>query len=293
VIKIDILLTKFQVQPSRFLEFAIFGLILVGVLFIAKSTFSVFLNKMALNNISIIAKDKMNAVTNQYLGQPISVINKRDLHLDANTLTFGSDYLIEGIQSRIQIWSEGLLFVSMLVFLGIVDIYLCLFFTGFFTLMLVLLSKFVSSKQEVVSKKKLENTIDTYRNVIASVAGYKEVKVSGNLAKVITRLGQNRNLNRDFSSKFLFLVNLPKQLIEISLYLVLVLILFFLLAISSNALDPAKLVLFLVAGVRLIPSSIRLNSGLAALRNSKVGLTNLRKMNLEVAPSTLEHINSD
>lgn len=293
VIKIDIFLAKFQVQPSRFLEFAIFGLILVGILFIAKSTFSVVLNKKALNNISIIAKNKMNVVTNQYLGQPISVINKRDLHLDANTLTFGSDYLIEGIQSRIQIWSEGLLFISMLIFLGIVDIYLWLFFTVFFTLMLVLLSKFVSSKQEVASKMKLENTIDTYRNVIASVTGYKEVKVSGNMAKVITKLGQNRTMNSVYSSKFLFLVNLPRQLIEISLYLVLILILFLLLATSSNALDPAKLVLFLVAGVRLVPSSIRLNSGIAALRNSKVGLMNLRKMNLEVAFSTLKYNNSD
>jgi ABC-type multidrug transport system fused ATPase/permease subunit len=238
-------------------------------LFLVKAIGAISINYVIFRFCHKRAAKLRNGLMKSYMSMPYEqYINKNS----ALMLQTAQDYVAQFVEQTLVSWlrliSEGVVVLSIMIMLWWVN--------GYALLMLTAMMVFVTLLYDKVFRKKMvENgTIanrkmgEVLRAIREGVSGLKEIRLLGITAYYANIVKNGAHEHAKYMAKSQTIINSPRYLLEISLVIFVVMVVWMSSEGGGGGILPA-LGMFGVAGMRLIPSVNLLISGIAKIRLSK------------------------
>jgi ABC-type multidrug transport system fused ATPase/permease subunit len=240
-------------------------------LMIFKTVFSAFMMNKILVFLARTASNTSRDLVYRLMRQPWAFIKQLDSQKTLFSLTTSIYALIIGVLgSSVQILTEVLLILIMLISLLVVDPIITLSTFVFFLLIMFFQNFLLNHRIKDVSSSHSNYLISTNKQILSIFRFYRELHVRNAISKTIESIGINLDQMMKLNASMKFLPNISRYVMEISL----VAGALFLSAIQFTIKDAktaiTTLVVFVAASTRIAPSLIRFQNALIGL-NSAVG----------------------
>lgn len=243
---------------------------LVIILFIFKTTFSIWLNKRTL----IYLGKQSGYATKEVLrrlfeSKPQYVIGKKTQEL-LYGVTVGVDSLVLTYLGSFTLFVTEALFVAILL-TGLLIIQPV---AGFCALIIfggsgLLIHRFTSIKAKIKSEESGSISVIYGQRLIEVFGLYRELFLKGTILKNVEEIQNLRNRYLEIRSDLMFLPTYSKYLFEFVLVLGGTIVAILQLALSDSVQAISALVIFLAASSRILPSIIRLQGAFLSMKQSE------------------------
>jgi ABC-type multidrug transport system fused ATPase/permease subunit len=170
----------------------------------------------------------------------------------------------EIIGNFIVLFSESSLLAIIIIFLFFFDVQLTLLAILYFFLVFTILHSLIGSNLKIESSNSVSANLAQLNSIQTMISAAREIKVlDRGIFFADLFMGARIRYSRS-SVKVLFLMVLPKMLIEVSMILGIFLIAIFQFMKGDAVLAASSLALYLTSGLRILPSLLRLQNSTSA-----------------------------
>jgi ABC-type bacteriocin/lantibiotic exporter with double-glycine peptidase domain len=277
-------------------QITILGVVVV-LLFVFKTIGSLYLNRkvlqfLAAKQVRIAGEIWKKVLNGDYLS--IARYSRQEL---AQAVTDSLNISIIGILGNF------MLVISELILLTFLFVLLSVVYPSMAILTLLTFGTLAYVTQNVIGKKTREMNAEYSRAAVASktilmdsLSVLPEIKVSGRASYFINKFSSDRAIAADAYVKSLWLGQVPKYVLEIGLVLSGIVVFFFTQATSTSVEAIGRIVVFLAASGRLVPSILRLQAlviGMHANTGTSQSINTLLDKLLTMSNSSISEILQD
>ena len=198
-----------------------------------------------------------------------------------------------GIGSALALVTEaftiGMIFVGLLIAAP----FAALGALAYFGMAGLVLQRMIRPRVLEASRRSQEASLITSTTSLQALGAFKEIKLRGADEQFVMRFRRARHVGAHARASAIFLNELPKYLLEIVFVLGIALLAFSVTSTSNAEQGLVTLGLFVAAGSRILPSTVRLIGALGAVRFSRSPLEHLvreNRMQVDAEREQLERI---
>jgi|LauGreSuBDMM15SN_2_FD.fasta_scaffold06327_2 ABC-type multidrug transport system fused ATPase/permease subunit len=253
------------------------------LLFAAKSFFAIYFTRETYKLLSKIQSRISDDVIAQFFHRKYESIKIESSAEISFIMNFGLTAAVTNCLSQnITLISEFVLLSLMLMTLAMIDPAIAIGALAYFVTIAVVLNNVVSPKVRKLGEVRSRITIGNQSKLVSVLALYREIRVLGRQRLFENELRTNQSNIAEQAGKNMWLQQLPKYVMELSL----VFGLFLLIAMARFFVDPSGFIqivaIYLIASARLYPSLLRIQSSILTLksssRDSRMALEFISKM---------------
>jgi ABC-type multidrug transport system fused ATPase/permease subunit len=263
------LLDRFNAQEIDITSLALWLAVLAGTVLISKSALNIFLTRRVLRFLANRQAVVSGNLAARLLSQPLLVVQKRSSQETAYALTAGVNFatLIILGQGVVAV-TEASLLVVLTVGLLAISPSVTIFAVAFFALVALLLHALLSGWAGRMGQRAVSAEVASFESIQEALRTYREVVVSNRRSFYVERFQRLRWEAALVQSDLQFMGLVPKYVFEIALVVGAAL-----LAASQfytrDAVGAVTVIaLFLAAGSRVVPSMLRLQAAVLAVRGT-------------------------
>lgn len=233
--------------------------LLTLLIFLTKTLLSVFFLRKLYSILGQVSNNLSRSVLNKLMRSDLITIKAQDSQSYLFIVTSGTDAVAFGlIASMSGILTDVTLLLAMFSALLYIDLKVALLSTVFFVLLGYTLTKLLSSENRRIGKERVRTSIEFSNVFLESMGTIREWRARNREDYVLGRVTKVREEQAINSAKSAFLPNVSKFVLEGSVVLGI-----FLLSASQALSDDktktaAVLAIFITAGVRVVPSVLRI-----------------------------------
>ena len=243
--------------------------IAAAVFFLLKSVVSLTLIRAQLRFLSRRQVDVGRTLTQQLLSQPLLSVVDRSSQETAYAISAGSASATIGILGATAIvLSEATLLVVLTVTLAFVDPSITVMAIIVFTLAALFMHRFIGSRASDAGQSFSYSQLRGFEAVQDAIGSYREIVVGNRRVHYRDRVTDQLRIVGTAQAEITFLNQVPRFVYENVLVLGALVLAATQLLASDTARAVAVLTLFLAAGTRVLPSLLRLQNALLAVRGS-------------------------
>jgi ABC-type multidrug transport system fused ATPase/permease subunit len=234
---------------------------IAAAMLLLKSFFSALLMRKVFNFLGSRQADISSGFTSQLFSEPISAIQQRSSQeysyalsqgiFAAVTLTLGSLSLLASELALLAFLSMALFVISPQVTAASVI---------FFALVGLILQKSLGSWATNVGKEISTNSVESHARIQEIISSYRELSVLGRRSVFVSRLDELWKKSGTARADQIFIESLPKIAYETALVIGGLGLAIWQFSSTTPEKAVSVIVLFIVAGSRVLPSMLRLNS---------------------------------
>ena len=233
--------------------------VLTLIFFLAKTILSVYFLRRLYLVLGKVANSLSKTVLNKLLRSDLTSIKAQDSQSYLFITTSGTDAVAFGlIASMSGIFTDLTLLSAMFVALLYIDLKVALVSTLFFVMLGIALTKLLGSENRRIGRERVRTSIEFSNAFLESIGTIREWRARKRDDFVIGRITRVREQQAINSAQSAFLPNVSKFVLEGGVVLGI-----FLLSASQALSDDktktaAVLAIFITAGVRVVPSVLRI-----------------------------------
>jgi ABC-type multidrug transport system fused ATPase/permease subunit len=254
------------------------------VFLLAKSAAAVYINRRTLRFLANRQFEISSRLTREVLAQPLLQVQSRSSQLTTYALTDGVSIATITILSSAVV---GLTEVAMLVSLGLTLFVLqplvTLGATAFFAVVVLLMQLGLGRRMSRTGRISAETSVLSWTLIQEALGTYREIFVLDRRHNYAERVASIRRQNADAMAEQAYLILLPKYVLEAALVLGAVILGVSQFLWSDTAAAIGTATLFLAASTRILPSILRLQQAVLALRGAAGGAQPTYDLATEVA----------
>jgi ABC-type multidrug transport system fused ATPase/permease subunit len=255
---------KFSFQTQA----ALLGL-LAGTLFVARTIFSIILNKKVLFFLSRKGALITGTLSRKLMYQKFEDIQAKSLYENLYCLTSGVSAVTLGVLgTATSVLADAILLVIMSAGLFFVDPIMASITIGFYLIVGYVLYKMMSVRTKILGEEEANLNIKSNEKVVEALSLFRESVVRNRRIFYASEIGLIRLKLANTLAELSFLPNMSKYIIESALIIGALAIsaIQFLLTDAFQAI--ATLAIFLAAGARIAPAVLRIQQGALQIKRS-------------------------
>ena len=240
-----------------------------SMVLITKTVMSIVVTKKTLNFVSQRSAKISVSLLAKLLNQSLLEIQKKSSQETLFAITSGVSAITIGVvATSISLIADVSL--TLVLFIGIlfVDPLSSLFTAGFFIIIALVLHKFSNKRSQVWGQASADLSIEVNKKILEVVSSYKETVVKNTRQSYISAISKLRNELAAVEAEMNFLPNVNKYVLEFSILLGAVSISGILFAIFDAQRAVGALSIFLVVGMRIGPSVLRIQQSFVTIKSS-------------------------
>jgi ABC-type multidrug transport system fused ATPase/permease subunit len=259
----------FRIQDMAFQsQVAILGS-LAAIVMVSKTLSSVFLVRRTLQFLAFKAAVFSANLASLVIEQPYEYLKQKSSQSLLYSIIQGTNSLIIGLLgSMIQLVSESLLILIMLIGLLVVEPYISLAAVIYFALIALVQQRLLGTKAAALGASGANAAILSNKKILESLSLYREIYVRQGSKKYSTEITELRKSAASITAKTNFLPYVSKYTLEISLVLGALLLSASQFILSDSIQAITILAIFLAAATRVSPAILRIQQCLIGLRSS-------------------------
>lgn len=212
-----------------------------------------------------------------------------------NSVTSGVIYLILGyLGSIVVIFTDIFLLIMIGVATFIADPLVAIFAFTYFGVVVLIISRYLTNQSRVLGKQVATSTIESNQQILDSFSVYRELYLMNNFSFAIEEYSKLRKEVSYNNSKLMFLPNVSKYFLELSLVLGTALIATIEFFTSSPLESIGGVAIFFVAATRAFPAILRSQAASItasqSLGHSQITVNYLDKIKLGNLPLTQTNV---
>jgi ATP-binding cassette subfamily C protein len=246
--------------------------VVIFILFTSRTTISIYGNKRILRYLGNQGATASNSLLDRILKSgPHYVVNKNSQEV-LYGLTQGIDNLILNYLGSLTLLITEAIFLGAIIFTililqPITGICALLIFGGAF----YSIQRATSGKGKEMQKQLGDLSISYNQGILETIYIYRELVLRGGIAKATVDIRERRQRSMKVRAQLFFLPILAKYLFEFILILGALLVALIQLLVSDASAAVSALVVFLAAASRILPSLVRAQGALLAIKQSEGG----------------------
>jgi len=249
-------------------QVAILGLAAAGF-FITRTILSIILSRKILFFISRRGSKISYELSSKLFSQGLTVLRKRSTQQNLYALTTGVQGITIGvIGTSILLVADFSLLIVLLIGLFAVDVVVASSTFALFAIVGLILYKTMHLKSSKLAKQNMTYAVQGAETIIELIDNFREYFVKNRRKTVISRFETNRNSLAESLAELSFMPTLSKYVIEASLLLSALLISALQFSLQDASKAVATLAVFMAAGSRIAPASLRLQQGLITVKSN-------------------------
>jgi ABC-type multidrug transport system fused ATPase/permease subunit len=244
-------------------------LAIAGGILVAKSFLNIYFTRLSLSLLAVRQAQVSGDLTSRLLTQPMLFITSYASQAVAYSLTSGVNSATLVVLGQAQIFATEVVLLGLLTTgLFLVSPGVTVFATLFFVVVAFAMHRLLSQRASALGLSAAEIEIQSVATLQEVIGSYREISVANRRAFYIQKFQSLRHVASTVQAGQTFVGVIPKYVLEITLILgggLLVLS-----QLISRDLDAAigVIALFLAAGTRVLPSILRLQSAVLAIRSA-------------------------
>ena len=249
----------------------IFAITAVGVL-ILKTLLQAFIARKIYRFLALRQAEVSADLVRRFLRRPLLFVQRWTTSEGIYALGSGvAAATVAVLGSAIAIASETTLFLIMLTALLVVDPVTALIAVAIFAIVIGVSHRILSRKSQRNAQVITETSIDTLTAVSEALETYREASVLNRRELYVARYQGLVGRYARATASNTFIVEMPKYVLEATLYLAVVLLGVAQFLLNKNLTQAATTTaVFLAAGMRLVPALLRLQGAGITIRNAAV-----------------------
>jgi ABC-type multidrug transport system fused ATPase/permease subunit len=238
--------------------------------FLAKTILSVIFLRKLYNLLGRVANGLSKDILNRLIRSDLETVKTQDSQSYLFIITAGSDAVAFGlIASLCGILTDLTLLVAMFGTMIYIDLNVAIASTTFFAFLGYVLSKILGSENRRIGIQRVRTAVDFSNIFLESMGTFREWRARRREDYVLQSIVSVRELQSQNSAQSAFLPNISKFVLEGGV----VLGIFLLAASQALSDDKAKtaavLAIFITAGVRVVPSVLRIQQNFMNYENAQ------------------------
>ena len=249
-------------------QVAILGLSAAGF-FIVRTVLSIILSRKILFFISRRGSKISIDLSSKLFSQGLTELKRRSTQQNLYALTTGVQGITLGvIGTTILLASDFSLLVVLLIGLFAVNVIVALSTFALFAIVGLILYKTMHVRTSNLAKENMTYAVQGAETIIELINNFREYFVKNRRTIIISRFEVNRNFLAESLAELSFMPTFSKYIIEASLLLSALLISAVQFSIQDASKAVATLAIFMAAGSRIAPASLRLQQGLITVKSN-------------------------
>lgn len=249
----------------------VFVAALAVVFFLLKSGLAMYLNKLIAKFVARIETERAARAYTNFLKSNLDELARWDdkdiLHgvsASAN-MAFGQSLLITSI-----IFGESALLLGVSAYLLFVHWQLFLLMLLYFTVFGTSMSLFVGRRTAKSSARMQENSLNSQRTVLDSIANFRQIRSSGKQQQFVSLFSQTRLAQAQANGEMVNLGYLPRYVTEIALIFGVALFILFKTVFGQVGIPFDVIAIFVAGAFRIIASLLPLSASVGTLRRVEI-----------------------
>ena len=256
-------------------------LLVAAGLFLVKNSLNIFFLSRLLQLLPQISSRFSAGKFTKFLERPDMAKRVNNHETVAFSLNLSSEYIfIDALSSILIAISESILILIYVIFLFFVDPLITLSVVFIFSTSLLIVLKFLSSKQHDLSENRNKKQIESNLSVHEMLAMFREMHLSENGKLFRENYRSIRDQYANHHAKMMLIGLLPKNYFEIISIVGLGILFVSGNYLSSDGFSAANIALFIAIFSRILPSVLRLQSSISMLKASHGYLVPLESIEL-------------
>jgi ABC-type multidrug transport system fused ATPase/permease subunit len=237
--------------------------------FLVRTFLSLFLIRRMCTFLGRVATEFSTRLYRSYFALSIGEIEKNSSQKVYEALNLGiNSTLVTGLSSSSIFISELTVIVSFFIFLIYVNWILAVGLAIYFGTIILILYRALTKKADKSGRQIARSNVEINRNLSETIRGYREIWTLGKQNYFYQQFEQERAISAKSTAEQSWLNSVPKYMIE-GIFIVGVTILVLIVSLIPGETSKfAVVTVFLVAGSRVMPSAIRIQTSLISMRNS-------------------------
>lgn len=251
-------------------------------LFVFKSGLSLLVSRRLFRFLTTLEKSEMENISGKIFQGRFDQLNKYSKQELADTLSRGLSASFTNLLGQWQIvFSEFFLVALIMIGFLIINPSFSLVVCSYFAIVFFLINRILHSKVDLINRDLTATRVRLNEAISNSIDLFRDIKVYRGLDFTIKRIGKLADHYSEKYSQDMWMQMIPKYVLELALLGGI----FVILGIGSFSRDPKSFVVillaFMVAGSRLLPSILRIQSAFYTLKGHSHLATNFFEINRE------------
>ena len=250
--------------------------VLLGV-FMVKTFAAIWINYIIVKfSTSLRVKLSVNLM-NSYQNLPyVEYLRRNSSEYIHTTQNLVSEFSNGTIQTGLNMMSNGIVAIAILIMLAYTDIMSFLLLLGLLLCFLIAYDKAFSIKLKTIGRNSNIASIKMVKGIHEGLEGLKEIRVLGNEEYFLDQVRVGAKSSGKYFMQSTIIGIIPRYMIELILILFIVLVVVYASIVGKDlALLVPKLAIFGLASVRLLPIANILSNGFLKFRFSRDGVSRL------------------
>lgn len=240
-----------------------------GVLLVLKSLLNIALTRITLGFLARRQVEVSGGLSSQLLHSSISEIQKRTSQETAYAMTTGVNFALLMVLGQAGIGlSEIVLLAVLTVGLMVVNPVVTIFALVFFLATAFVLHRILATRVSRLGELSAVSEISSVAAIQEAIGSYRELAVSNRITYYVEVIQQHRRSAATVQADLSIVGVIPKYIFEIALIVGGGILVYTQILTSSLSAALVMIALFLVAGSRIVPSILRLQSAILVIRAS-------------------------
>lgn len=249
---------------------ALLAALLAGVVLVGKSALSAAIARRTLRFLASRQGAVGSDLTARLFAESLTVAQSRPSLEMAHALTAGVGAAIVGVLGAVAIAIGELSMMAVLVgLLLLVSPMLTVLMVAYFVVIAVVLQRFMGARASAIARHSATWGILSSTAIQEGLASFREIAASDRREVYGTQVQEGLNRAARARADSLFLQQIPKYVLEAALILGAVALTASQLTVASSASAVATLAVFIAAATRFMPSVLRVQAALLAIRSSE------------------------
>jgi ATP-binding cassette subfamily C protein len=232
-----------------------------AILFITKGIFSVIVNSTTYRFLSKVSLDFSSDKAGKFFNADLATVQRLPSARVGAALNDAINFKIVGVLGAFgSLIGEIMLVVSVCIFLFIYNGIITTISIIYFLVVFVFLQKSLSNKTSLLAHTKTKSDENIRTLIHESIASYRELFVIDAMEKMLHRYGEERKRAADAQATLYWVVNLPKYVYESVLIVGTAVLIGLTYLLSSSDNFQLTIATFFIAGVRVLPSILRIQN---------------------------------
>jgi len=243
--------------------------LVVVLLFISKSIFSMYLNRRLLHFLSMRSARLSEKLIQEFFELPMEKFEGKPIQSSIYTLTSAPGMINLGIVgASIHILSDLFLLVFVLLGLFFVDFLTTVGLVVLYSLLVFLMVKFTHDKVAQLGSEIASLTIGAREGINELSSTFRELSVRGLKANYAANVGKLQYKFARREAELNFLATVGKYIFEITMVISISLMVLYQLQTQSASRTVAVSAIFVAASLRIMPALLRLQQNLLGIRKN-------------------------